>query len=169
MNSVFIDRSTVGSKYNKRMDEFSNSVLPFCYQFFCIETDIDLTVRFMKTPLGNDGSFYRITRKGVTGYYIVVNVFLVRRETLDEALVTFFHEMTHLWQTVHGRLPPNPHSKNSNGRHVDFDAYYADPVEVEAREMSEVMLYSYRRYRNNYRGQVPVHVKANRFAHSTIG
>jgi hypothetical protein len=163
MNRVVVDRSALHPRHNKALNKLVRAVLPFAYGFYHIETDISLRIVFASLGHRKRGSFGYPAHNS----HKAVEIRLSAKDRHQQDTVdTFFHEFTHFWQMLEGRNDPLNISYYQKGKFCP-KTYRDDPLEIEARLMEKLMLDSYQRYRNNYRGAVPCSVSVNDYVYAS--
>lgn len=153
VNTVTVDRRSLSGKYDQLVNRLARAAIPFSYGFFHIETNFHLDIRFDHLGRSTRGTFGLPSQNSYRTLEIVLSN---RASHLEHVLDTFFHEMTHFWQMIDGRIDGSP-AYYRRGRFVP-KLYRIDPLEIEARSLATIMLDQYARYRSNYRWNVPTDV-----------
>lgn len=154
MNNVVLNRSDFmysrisSGKFIERVKK----AIAFSYSFFDIQTSHTLFLKFGDLPLHTRGNFGYHTTYGVDLVINISKVVSMNNLSLENII---FHEMTHFKQFIHDQIDLKNISYYKNGR-FDVEQYANDHLEIEAREMENIMAYSFNRFFNNYKTIQPV-------------
>lgn len=124
-------------------DKLLNQWLPFATVFYDLPRDLTLVIRLL--PKKRSRGFCYGMFDGRIGNRPVIEIYHIDAADINDMMRTFFHEVTHLKQWLFDYQMSDRMQLENSG------SYWDRPVEVEAREMTDIMEMQFKKYGNNYR------------------
>lgn len=116
--------------------------IPFAIVFYGFPRELHLIVWLF--PKSRSSSRCRGVFNGTVGNRPVIEIHHIDAAETDAMMRTFFHEVTHLKQWLFDYDRKDRMFDENSG------PYWDRAIEVEAREMADIMVEQFKKYRNNY-------------------